>query len=122
MTDNLPIIEQLEQATTFIEMAKWLCACPLAIFASHGDEIEAIVSQRGFIIGQRYVSVYISAVHKTREARFKPGWQDEFDAAGEFSKDIKNTARSMDQAARETAGLDLSWHASRQPIEAANAE
>ena len=122
MSDKLPIIDELEKATTFAEMAEWLTACPLAVFASHGNQIEALVSARGFGTAQTYVSQYIADVHRTRSGRFhafESGVQ--FDSNGTCSEDLKGQAQSLDGAARATAALDLSWHTTRQMREADNA-
>lgn len=111
MSDKLPIIEQLEAATTFSEMAEWLCACPLSIFASHGDQIEGLVSQRGFTEASVYVQRFMSAVHMTRKGEFHPAvregtWSDDPFSCG----DMNSQARQMDLAVGLIIGIDLDWH------------
>lgn len=122
MTDKLPIIEELERAVTFSEIATWLTRCPLAILASHGDQIKGIVADRGFQSASRYVAAYTASLTKTRYGRFQPSWDDEcYDLSGKASDALQTAAETLDKAAHLTASLQLAWHATRQPREADNA-
>lgn len=121
MSDKLPIIEELERATTFTEMAEWLCACPLAIFASHGHKIEALMCDRGFMEAGEYVHVYVTALCKVRTGQFIPEPQTPYYASRDCSQGIINRAQNLDEFARIFASFPLSWHSTHQPGEATDA-
>lgn len=110
MSEQLPILDELEAAATFSAIAEWLTQCPLAVFASHGHEIEAIVARRGFSSAKNYVQTYMATVHSTRYQRFKPGAIEADDANGSHSKGLLASARNLDDAADLVGWRDLSWH------------
>lgn len=62
----LPTLDELRETTTCMDMVKWLTACPLALFVSHGHEILAICEEAGFEAGVTYCTTLIAALHRTR--------------------------------------------------------
>lgn len=67
MREQLPILEELERAETFAAMADWLAACPLGVFASHGDGIEFICLVRDFKAGADYSRAISAMLMHTRD-------------------------------------------------------
>jgi hypothetical protein len=120
MSDKLPIIEELERATTFTEMAEWLCACPLAIFANHGHQIEKLVCDRGFMEAGEFVHVYVATLCKKRTDQFLPDPADAYFASKDYVQGIIKRAKKLDEFALISAQFPLTWHATRQPGEASH--
>lgn len=66
-TGPLPILDELEACRSFTAMAEWLGACPLAVFVTHGHEIELICMQRDLVAGADYVRLTRAALMKRRK-------------------------------------------------------
>lgn len=120
--EQLPIIEELERATTFTEIATWLTRCPLAIFASHGHDILAVVKARGFGKACTYVNEYVATVHRARNGLFQSYYGGvQFDGNGTASEDLRKRAEALDSAVTAVGRIDLAWHQINQPSEVTDA-
>lgn len=117
MTEStqLPILDELEAMTTYMQMAEWLTACPLAIFVSHGHQIAALVDRRGFIAGGDYVKAHMRML-----SRVRAGDADDHVSRDAWPSDYSlwKRARELEDAATLVADIDLSW---RKPAEGASA-
>jgi hypothetical protein len=66
MNDHLPIIDELDSCNGYAEMADWLCACPLAIFAGYAADIELVCMAHDFEPGANYVRSIHAGLMATR--------------------------------------------------------
>lgn len=66
MSDFLPIVDFLAEATTDRARAEWLSRAPMGVILRDGKDIGAILTDAGFEAGHAYFSALTAEAHKTR--------------------------------------------------------
>lgn len=100
-SEQMPILDQIEAATSYGAIADLLVRMPYVAIANHSADLVALLRRRGFLDAKIYVEQISQGLVRVRTPGSKP------DLPG--SADVLSLAEAYDDAAAMMSAVDLSW-------------